>query len=971
MYKKILFFGLVLVGCFAFSVNAKAESIQVTSPNGGEILILDKPTTITWNVQGFGSYPKTFSIMIGHGTALANPITITNSFQAYEGINSYTWTPGSTIFSEASDYYIWVGIPAVSSDRSDGSFTLKVLPDFIVETLAIMPSAPTVNQEILVSFNIKNIGSKGSYIPGYDRVYSGANFKEGSATCIANTFLSPNASCSGSFYVSYSIIGPNLISISLDPLQNIPESNENNNTTSLNFTVVNPISVISPNGGEKWIKEKSYLIKWSAPDLSKVNVILYKGSGCDASTVIGKQVCGTVYMNLATNIPNNGELLWKISSDLLDGSDYRVAVQNPNNLPFIDQSDNPFSIVQGVIVTSPNGGEKWEIGKTYSITWNRNDTFNSAGLTLLQNNQAVLGMGTVSNTGSYSWTIPTGYTGSGYSLKIVNMDDYSVFDVSDTTFSIVPAVVTPTIGVTVTSPNGGEKWEIGKTYAIKWEGDITDGAVYLYKKGLGTDIDKSVGAIFIAYLRNNTPNPVMWTIPTTIQPGEYFVGVSPAPAAWDSRVDHSDAPFSIVSAAVTPTLSAPTLSSPANNSTVLTLPESPWVFLQWNAVAGVSQYQISIQDAAGGEWLANTGEVKLRTDFIDGTYSWKVRSCKAVISSNTATYPSDSNCGSWSSTWTFTAKSEKVTPPTTPTQITSVSQLKSGEVVKTPSDPTVYVIKDGKKQPISSPQEFEQSGYKWDQIKIVQDDLLKQIAELKTQIAQLREELKKTGTLIKNPYGPEVYVIKDGKKEHVKSPEEFAQKGYNWEDIKQVTAEEIAQIPDFAEEAAAEGTYASGTLIKSADSPDVYIIIKGKKKKIPDPATFNNWGYKWDQIKEAPASTVAEFPEVKIALNLVRAQGDTKIYRIIGDKRLWIPTFQAFLGSGYTPNSEIVISPEELKLFEYVKYIRQKGSTKILEIKPDVNNIIKKYPVTDTSNIPAEEIKTVTPAEFLAYPIGK
>lgn len=300
-------------------------------------------------------------------------------------------------------------------------------------------------------------------------------------------------------------------------------------------------------------------------------------------------------------------------------------------------------------------------------------------------------------------------------------------------------------------------------------------------------------------------------------------------------------------------------------------------------------------------------------------------------------------------------------PAVSPTFATQAQEL-----IKSPIDPTVYVIKDGKKQPIASPQEFEQSGYKWDQIKTVQSDLLKQISDLKAQISQLREELKKTGTLIKNPYGPEVYVIKDGKKEHITSPQEFSQKGYKWDQIQTVTSDEISQIPDFTPGQKEEGIYPNGTLIKAENTSTVYIIVNGKKRPIPDPATFNNWGLKWDQIKEVPSGTTADFLEITIPSDIVRAQGNDKIYRIIGDKKLWIPTTQAFLGSGYKPNSEIDISQDELSDFEDVKYIKAKGGTYVYEIKDD-----KKYRIIDTSQISAQDIKPVTLAEFVAYPIGK
>jgi len=84
-----------------------------------------------------------------------------------------------------------------------------------------------------------------------------------------------------------------------------------------------------------------------------------------------------------------------------------------------------------ITITSPSYNEKWDISFAHNITWDWTDSFDSVGLTLLQNSQAILSIGTVSNTGSHSWTIPTGYLGSGYTIKAVNMDDYSVYDESN------------------------------------------------------------------------------------------------------------------------------------------------------------------------------------------------------------------------------------------------------------------------------------------------------------------------------------------------------------------------------------------------------------------------------------------------------------------------------------------------------------------------------------------------------------
>lgn len=301
----------------------------------------------------------------------------------------------------------------------------------------------------------------------------------------------------------------------------------------------------------------------------------------------------------------------------------------------------------------------------------------------------------------------------------------------------------------------------------------------------------------------------------------------------------------------------------------------------------------------------------------------------------------------------------------------SVSELSEGTVVKSPSDPTVYVIKDGKRIKINSPQEFEQQGYKWDQVKEIQSDLLAQISELKDEVKKLREELARAGVLLKAKGSDDVYVVdKDGQRSRVRSPEEFNQRGYKWDQIQEVTSDELASIPtitsDIVPSSSEASAYPNGTLIKAENDPTIYIVINGKKRSVPDPATFNNWGLKWDQVKEVPSAKTSEFEDIEISSDLVRAQGDKKIYRIIGDKKLWIPTIQAFLGSGYKPNTEIEVSQDDIADFENVKYIKLRGGRYVYEIRDN-----KKYRITNIANIPEQDIKSVTLAEFTAYPIGR
>jgi hypothetical protein len=95
-----------------------------------------------------------------------------------------------------------------------------------------------------------------------------------------------------------------------------------------------------------------------------------------------------------------------------------------------------FSQEEFITILYPNGGEILTQGEQVTILWTSSGRPDYAGLNLLQNDNAVLGIGNVPNTGSYVWTVPTTFSGTGFTIKIYGE---GVWDYSDAPFSIVPA----------------------------------------------------------------------------------------------------------------------------------------------------------------------------------------------------------------------------------------------------------------------------------------------------------------------------------------------------------------------------------------------------------------------------------------------------------------------------------------------------------------------------------------------------
>jgi hypothetical protein len=90
-----------------------------------------------------------------------------------------------------------------------------------------------------------------------------------------------------------------------------------------------------------------------------------------------------------------------------------------------------------VAVQSPNGGEVWVVGETEDITWTGVNV-NEVKIELSTNNGAdwSIIIESVPNTGSYSWNVTAQDSSNECLIRITNLENGFVYDVSDGTFTI-------------------------------------------------------------------------------------------------------------------------------------------------------------------------------------------------------------------------------------------------------------------------------------------------------------------------------------------------------------------------------------------------------------------------------------------------------------------------------------------------------------------------------------------------------
>ncbi|MFB3056523.1 MAG: Ser-Thr-rich GPI-anchored membrane family protein, partial [Ignavibacteriaceae bacterium] len=268
------------------------------------------------------------------------------------------------------------------------------------------------------------------------------------------------------------------------------------NSLLLSEILPQQITVTSPNGGESWPAGTSEAITWTDNISEYVSIELYKG--------------GFFYYTIVDSTASDAHFLRYIPDTTQGGDDYKIKITSVVNSSIFDLSDGDFTIIGNVItVTTPNGGENWQVGSTRAITWV--DNINEwVSIEIYKGGSYYYTV--IDSTPSdahYSWDIPdTLQPGSDYRIKIISVDYSSIFDFSDGDFTVFGQ------DIIVATPNGGESWLAGTSEAITWTDNISEYvSIELYK-----------GGFFYYTIVDSTASDFhfLWYIPDTTQGGDDY-----------------------------------------------------------------------------------------------------------------------------------------------------------------------------------------------------------------------------------------------------------------------------------------------------------------------------------------------------------------------------------------------------------------------------------------------------------------
>ena len=141
-----------------------------------------------------------------------------------------------------------------------------------------------------------------------------------------------------------------------------------------------------------------------------------------------------------------------------------------------------------------------------------------------------------------------------------------------------------------------------------------------------------------------------------------------------------------------------------------------------------------------------------------------------------------------------------------------------------------------------------------------------------------------------------VYFIEDETARPIPSAAVFKANGFKWEDVEELSEEEVVSYP--------EGDallYPDGSLIKGSSST-VYVVSEGKKKGFMSAKVFEGLGYKWGLIKNISDGELALY-EIDDPLNensdypegsLIRVEGTPTVWQIENGKKRPIPALSVF-----------------------------------------------------------------------------
>jgi len=290
-----------------------------------------------------------------------------------------------------------------------------------------------------------------------------------------------------------------------------------------------------------------------------------------------------------------------------------------------------------------------------------------------------------------------------------------------------------------------------------------------------------------------------------------------------------------------------------------------------------------------------------------------------------------------------------------------------GTLVMNDKDNKVYLIKNKQRREITSLVLFDILNYEWGNVIPITED----------EMDHFPTGTKMTypnGTLIKAKDSAAIYLVENGKKREFTSLTLFEKLGYNWDDVISIENEEIDNHPP-----GGNLLYPDGILIRSANKPDIYLLERGKKRKITSLKLFEELGYSWDEVIVISSDEFKDYSSGKNLVypegTLIRRKGYPVVYKIENGTKKRFTSLALFEATKSNWQNVLDLSKEEFLAYPdggILKYpegtlLKQNGDDKIYAIKNGNAEWIESLEEFEAAGYKWSDILEISPEEMNLY----
>ncbi|MBN1765094.1 MAG: hypothetical protein JW860_07545 [Sedimentisphaerales bacterium] len=221
------------------------------------------------------------------------------------------------------------------------------------------------------------------------------------------------------------------------------------------FTILGPLHVLDPNGGELIDCGMTYTIEWETLGGAAISDVLIDYSIDDGNSWLPVDI---------GSIPNTGSYEWLVPLMDEDEEESLIRISDYADPCVYDTSDKVFKIrAADLNITVPNGGERLLVEDPYTIEWTTIGIVDEVVIEYSTNggfDWNPVTPGSIANEGYYEWEVPN-TPSNNCLIKIYNPSHPLTLDISDDVFQIY--------SLRLLWPTGGENLTAAVTHTITWE----------------------------------------------------------------------------------------------------------------------------------------------------------------------------------------------------------------------------------------------------------------------------------------------------------------------------------------------------------------------------------------------------------------------------------------------------------------------------------------------------------------------